>query len=353
MIKKTLLAISLLVSIQVFTQNNTLYVGSYTKNTESEGIYTYSFNQKTGVLNNKKLIAKTVNPSYLAISKNKKLLYTVSENGKDGVVKAYNITKKGKLNFINEVNSNGAGPCHVEINKSTNKVVTSNYGGGTVSIYNVNKNGSLNEAFQVIDHNIKEDKARAHSAQFLKNNLFIADLGRDFLSHYIKKNNNYVLKKQHLMKNGAGPRHFEISKKGKFIYVINELNSTVTVLKNDGGNYKNVQSIGTLKHGYIGKNSCADIHLSKNGKYLYGSNRGENSIVVFKVDKKTGKLLKIQNISVEGNWPRNFKLSPNGKFMLVANQKSNNISVFKVDKTSGKLTYKNSYNTPSPVCLKF
>ncbi|WP_111707098.1 lactonase family protein [Lutibacter citreus] len=333
-------------------QNTPLYVGTFTEE-NSEGIYSYNFNTKTGELTHKKLVASVENPSFITFSSNKKYLYTVSKDKKSQYAISYSVAKNGKLNFINKVNSNGTGPCHIQLNKSNNKLVVSNYGGGTISIYNVNNNGSIDKAFQVLDHNLPNDKSRAHSAQFFKNNLFIADLGRDFLAHYVENNNNYTLNKNYKMKDGAGPRHFEISKKGKYIFVINELNSTISVLKKDKNNYKNIQDISTLKDDYTGKNSCADIHLSKNKQFLYGSNRGENSIVVFKINKKNGLLQKVQSIDVEGDWPRNFTLSPNGKFLLVANKKSNNISVFNIDKNSGKLDFFKSFSAPSPVCLLF
>jgi 6-phosphogluconolactonase len=152
---------------------------------------------------------------------------------------------------------------------------------------------------------------------------------------------------------GAGPRHFKISKDGMFIYVINELNSTVSVLKKDKNNYKNIQNISTLSNDFTGHNQCADIHISKDENFIYGSNRGENSIVVFKRNKKDGTLQKIQNISVSGDWPRNFTIAPNGKFLLVANQRSKNISVYKVHKKTGELTFLHSKKVPTPFCLLF
>lgn len=333
-------------------QNIPLYVGTYTGE-NSEGIYSFDFNTKTGDLSNKKLAIEAENPSFLTFSADKKFLYAVSEASQGSTVSAYTVNNNNTLNFLNKVSSNGNGPCHIQLNKENNKAVVSNYGGGTISIYNIQKNGSLSEAFQVINHNIDSVISHAHSAKFLKNNLFVADLGRDILAQYVEKENIYILKENYNMDAGAGPRHFEISKKGNFIYVINELNSTISVLKNDVNNYSNIQNISTLDSNYKGKNSCADIHLSKNEKFLYGSNRGENTIVVYERDKKSGLLNKIQNISVEGNWPRNFTLSPNGKFLLVANKISNNISVFKIAKKSGKLTFLNSVETGSPVCLLF
>lgn len=333
-------------------QSIPLFVGSYTGE-NSEGIYSYDFNTKTGDILNKKLAIKAENPSFLTFSADKKFLYAVSEASEGSSVSAYSVNKNNTLNFLNKVSSNGNGPCHVQLNKENNKAVVSNYGGGTISIYNIEKSGNLSEAFQVINHNIDSVKSHAHSAKFLKNNLFVADLGRDILAQYVEKEHKYMLKENYAMAKGAGPRHFEISKNGNYIYVINELNSTISVLKNNDNNYANIQNISTLDANYSGKNSCADIHLSKNEQFLYGSNRGENTIVVYKRNTKNGTLQKTQTISVEGNWPRNFTIAPNGKFLLVANKISNNISVFKIVKKSGKLKFLNSVEAGTPVCLLF
>lgn len=340
-------------SFFINAQTIPLYVGTYT-GVNSEGIYYYNFNTLTGEITNKRLAVKTENPSFITFSSDKKYLYAVNENDENSFVKAYEVNTDGTLAFINKVSTNGNGPCHVQLNETNNKLVVSNYGGGTFSIYTINKSGSINEAAQVFDHNLESKKSHAHSAKFYKNNLFVADLGRDFLAQYIFNDKEYALKENHLMKEGAGPRHFEISKNGAFIYVINELNSTVTVLqKKDKNTYLNIQSLSTLNDDFKGTSYCADIHLSADEKFLYGSNRGENSIVVFKRNLKTGTLEKIQNISVNGDWPRNFIVSPDGNFLLVANQRSENISVYKVNKESGQLTYSYKLDTPAPVCLLF
>lgn len=350
--KKTFVFLLICIGMITYAQNIPMYVGTY-NGEDSKGIYLYNFNTKTGELSNKKLAIEAVNPSFLTFSKDKKFLYAVSESDQGSSVSAYKINYNGSLTLLNQVNSKGKGPCHVQLSKNGDEAVVSNYGGGNFAVFNINKDGSLQEAFQVIDHNIETKKAHTHSAKFLDSNLFVADLGRDFLAHYIEEEGNYTLKENYKMETGAGPRHFEISKKGKYIYVINELNSTVTTLKKDKNSYKNIQNISTLSDDFTGHNQCADIHLSKNEKFLYGSNRGENSIVVFKRNKKNGTLQKIQNISVNGNWPRNFTLSPNGKFLLVANKKSKNISVYNVNKKTGELSFLNSVKAPTPVCLLF
>lgn len=334
-------------------QNIPLYVGTYT-NGESKGIYCYNFNTTTGKLTNKRLAVEAKSPSFLSISSDRKYLYAVSEAGSDnGGVNAYSINKNGLLSFINQVSSEGNGPCHVVLNKDNNKMAVSNYGGGTIALYNIKKNGSIENAFQVFNHNLPGVKSHAHSAKFFNNNLFIADLGRNFLSQYTLKDDRYVSLENYSMAKKAGPRHFKLTDKGDFIYVINELNATITALKREGDRYTEIQTIGTTRSDYKGMNSCADIHLSKDENFLYGSNRGENTIAVFKRNKQTGEIQKIQSISVEGDWPRNFVITPNGKFLLVANQKSNNISIYKVNNKTGELSFMHSEKSDAPVCLVF
>jgi len=336
-------------------QNIPLYVGTYT-GSDSEGIYYYDFNTETGELTNKSLVAKTENPSFLSYSTNRNFIYAVGETNNfnatnSGFVSAFSVGKNGKLQLINSVSSNGAHPCHIELN-SENAAI-SNYSGGTISIHKIEKKGEIKPAHQILNHNTLQNKSHAHSSQFINNELFVADLGRNFLAHYSKNKNSYALKEKYAMETNAGPRHFEITKNEDFIYVINEYSSTITVLKKEGEKYVEIQNENTLNDIFKGKSFCADVHLSTNENYLYGSNRGENSMVVFKRNVLNGTIKKIQNIGTQGNWPRNFTISPNGQFLLVANQKSKNISVFKIAKKTGKLTFLYSKQTPTPICLLF
>lgn len=334
-------------------QNITMYIGTYT-NSNSEGIYKMDFNLKTGTLSNLQLAGAAQNPSFIAYSRNKKYLYTVSES-LGGSVSAYKIQESGRLKFLNRVNSNGKGPCHISINKTGNKAVVSNYGGGSVSIYSIARDGKLNEASQVFDYNTPDIKSHAHSAQFLRDELFVSDLGMNALYQYRLKNDNYELVSPNIIEieGNPGPRHFALTKDGKFIYVINEYVGSITSVKKTENGFEQIDYDTTLDENYKGNNSCADIHLSKNELYLYGSNRGENTIAVFKRNKFDGTIEKIQTMPVHGDWPRNFTLDPSGKFLLVANQKSHNIAVFSIDPTSGELTFLKDAKAPTPVCLLF
>lgn len=346
----------LFISFTLFScsaQKETLYVGTYTKGA-SEGIYKLDFNTKTGALENKQLAVKTQNPSFIAFSPNKNYIYAVGE-GETSAITAFKVNEDETLEFLNKESSHGKGPCHVSVNEKGDRAVVSTYGGGTASVYTLNANGSLNKASQTFNHNEENKKARAHSAQFYKDDLFVSDLGRNALYQYKITGDSYKLKSASIitMEGNPGPRHFSITKNGEFIYIINEYGASITSVKRTDSGFKQIDFDSTLDENYTGKNKCADIHLSKDERFLYGSNRGENTIAVFKRNIKTGTIDRIQNMSVHGDWPRNFTLDPTGKFMLVANQNSENISVYGVNQDTGKLTFLYTLDLPSPVCLLF
>ena len=338
-------------------QVSTLYVGGYTDG-EGKGIYTFEFNSETGALKNRKLAVEANNPSYLVVSSDKETVYSVSEsknylNTNSGAIASYKVLEDGSLEKNAETSSYGASPCHLSLNKKEDKLVVSNYTGGTFSLYSVLKGGQINKNLQVENLNNDSVKAHTHSAQFFKDQLFIADLGKNTLEHYTFKDSSYATKQTILITKKSGPRHFEITKNAEFIYVINEYGGTISRLVKQGNMYVKKNDISTLGENYKGKNSCADIHLSLDEKFIYGSNRGENTIVVFERNKKDGTLKKVQSISSHGNWPRNFTLGPKGNFLLVANKKTDNIAIFLVDKGSGELTYIYDVRSPNPTCLKF
>lgn len=331
----------------------TLYVGTYTDG-DSEGIYQFQFNTETGELSEKQLATTAENPSFITYSPNKKHIYAVNET-ESGMLSAFTINDDKTLSLINKVSANGAHPCHVSLNELGDKAVVSNYTGGNATIFNVKNDGSLNEAIQILNHKTDSVVSHVHSAQFFKDDLYIADLGKNAVYNYKQDNGNYKLIDSSIVKMEAnsGPRHFSLTNDGNFIYIINELSSTITSAKKTENGFELIETISTLDDTFKGDSYCADIHLSGDEQFLYGSNRGENSIVVFKRDIETGKLEKIQNISVHGDWPRNFTLDPTGKFLLVANQRSHNITVFKIEKTTGKLTFLHEQKLSSPVCLLF
>ncbi|WP_034041843.1 lactonase family protein [Wocania ichthyoenteri] len=332
---------------------STLYIGTYTDG-DSKGIYQFQFNSETGALTEKQLATTSVNPSFITYSADKNYMYAVNET-ENGTVSAFKVETDKTLTFINKASTHGEHPCHIAINEQGNKAVVSNYTGGNFSLHTIKDDGALNEAFQVLEHKTDSIVSHAHSAQFFKTDLYATDLGLNAVFNYRLSNQTYKLISPSIvdLENESGPRHFSLTNDGKYIYIINELSSTITSAKKTENGFEFIETISTLDDDFNDASYCADIHLSKDEQFLYGSNRGENSIVVFKRDVTSGKLNKIQNISVHGDWPRNFTIDPTGKFLLVANQKSNNISVFTIDETSGKLSFLNAVEFPSPVCLLF
>ena len=335
-----------------------LFVGTYT-NGDSEGIYKLNFNAVSGALDSMKLMVKLPNPSFLTFSSNKQHLYAVQETADfdslGGGVTAFEF-ENGLLKELNSKGSGGAHPCHIAVS-GEGQVAVSNYTGGNLAVFDVETNGSLGVR-QLIDHKVLDTtKApHVHKAHFNEDGLFASDLGLDGIKRYI--NNDSFWEAAHQasidLPEGAGPRHFVFNTDRSFLYGINELNATITVFeRDDEGSYSPIQTENTLAPDWDGGKSCADIHLSPDGRFLYGSNRGENTIVIFSVDKTTGEINLVGRESVRGDWPRNFTLDPSGNFLLVANERSNNISVFKRDSEKGTLEFLNEIKIGAPVCLVF
>lgn len=341
------------------TKPLTLFVGTYT-DTESEGIYKLQFDAENGKIVSSDLAAKITSPSYLAISSAKDFLYAVQEindfDNESGAITAFAL-ENDSLTELQTVSSKGAHPCHLSLSASGDKLAVSNYTGGNVSVYKVGTDGKLSGPSAFMDHTqIDSTKTpHAHMAQWVKDEIYIADLGLDALLVYQDEDSMTAKPKTSItLPEGAGPRHFATTEKGRFLYVLNELNSTITFLaKKDSGAYEGKQKLSTLASNFKGESFCADIHISADGRFLYASNRGENTIVIFAIDKNTGDLKLIGRESVYGDWPRNFTMDPTGKFLLVANQKSNNITIFKRDQEKGTLTFLNEQKLPKPVCLLF
>lgn len=349
-------------------ENLKMYIGTFTSE-GAEGIYLCNFNSETGIITLDKTFRGLDNPSFLKVSPDKKYLYVVSRPPVEiektaGFVSAYQIKSDGSLHFLNKQVGNGEEPCHVDVSADGKYVAIAAYGGGTTSLYPVNENGSLLPASTININQgsgfdkARQDKPHAHSIKFspFNNQVFSADLGTDQLDIYTLENGKLIKKGQKYMKlkPGSGPRHFDFLLEKEMIYVISELNSTITSFVLKGETWTKEQTISTLPKDFKGISYCADIHISADGKFLYGSNRGHNSIAVFSIDKDSGKLKNLGFVSVEGNWPRNFALTPDGKFMLVANQKSANITVFRINKETGIPEFTgNQIELPSPVCIEF
>jgi 6-phosphogluconolactonase len=347
-----------------------VYIGTYTRG-KSEGIYVYRMNLATGALTQTSVAPLKSNPSFLAIDPKRRFLYAVNEvneflGKKGGGVTAFAIDQKsGALKQLNQQNSPGS-PCHVSVHQSGKWVLIANYGGGNVVSYPVKADGSLGEASDVAQHTGKGADPRRQSEPHAHCILldaagryaFAPDLGLDKVMIYKLDTTNGKLIANGFAqtKPASGPRHFDFHPNGKFAYVINELNSTVTAFTYDKakGALTELQTLSALPDGFSGTSYCADIHVHPSGKFLYGSNRGHDSIVMYAIDGATGKLTLSGHEPVQGKWPRNFGIDPTGQFMLVANQNSDNVAVFRLDAQSGKLKFTGQQlELGAPVCVKF
>ncbi|NQT26160.1 lactonase family protein [candidate division KSB1 bacterium] len=339
-------------------QRMPFYVGTYTKNS-SEGIYKYSL-LDNGEIDFIGLSIKTENPSFITKSADEKYLLAVSEE-KNGIVKSFEINKDS-LQFINKSSSGGAHPCFVSVNKE-GYVLVANYTGGNVGLLKLGNNGKLSTLLDVQQHfgkgvTERQKTPHAHSVWFEPNdkNIISIDLGTDELifSSIDTEKQKLIPSAQNKLKidAGAGPRHLTFHPRKKWIYIINELNSTVSLLKRKKNNYYLESSFSTLPKIYTEKNTCADIHISNDGKFLYASNRGHNSIAIFSIETD-GKLRLLGHESTRGNGPRNFALSPDNNFILVANQHTDNIVSFKRDVKTGRLEYVMEVKVSVPVCILF
>jgi 6-phosphogluconolactonase len=350
-----------------------LYVGTYTTS-GSEGIYIFTLNTITGQLNKIHTIKDVVEPSFLAIGKSRKYLYAVNETetyeGKQsGAVSAFAIDQKtGSLEFLNKQPSMGGAPCHISTSDNEKFVLVANYFGGNVTVFPTEDSGKLGEPVEVIQHSgsgpdkERQSSPHPHSIILSKDNqfAFVADLGADKVFIYQFDDRTGKLKPNpsqnyYQTKAGAGPRHFKFHPNGKLAFLINELNSTITSFAFDKrkGTLKEMQTVLTLPVSFSGANSCADIHIAPNGKFLYGSNRGHDSLVIYAVEQRTGEMKYVGHVSTEGKKPRTFAISPDGKTLIAANQSSDSIIVFSFNEKTGMLKQtKNSAKVSMPVCLK-
>ncbi len=340
-----------------------LLVGTFAEG-DDQGIYQLHFNPETGVLSNSRRVVEENKPGYLYLSKDGERVY--SSNGtKPGSVSAFKWNKdRTALDKMGNLSSKGDGACYIGLSPEEDLLAAANYGSGGIVLYPVDENGEIVDAPQEIQHegsgpHPNQKSAHAHCVQFSSNGnfLYAVDLGIDQILAYPIAPERKLGKAEIGLQldPGDGPRHLIFHPTKNMAFIINELSSTVVAASVDPltGKFQKIDKQSTLPAGYEGKNSCADIHLSPNGKFLYASNRGHNSIAVYSV-LDSGHLKPVTIESVQGDWPRNFTLSPDGKFLLVANQKSNNITVFKVDMETGRLKYTgHQINVPQPVCLKF
>ena len=354
-------------------------MGEHQEATGSKGIYAFRISEDPGSRDSLEITslgveAETPNPSFLATDPNGHYLYAVNELTKykdaaSGAVTAYAIDRKtGKLTYLNETASRGADPCYISFDKTGRYALVANYTGGSVAVFPVLNDGRVGAASAFVQHTGKgarpdrQEGPHAHWIQTTADNRFAvaADLGLDEVLVYkfdaangsLKANDPAFAK----LPPGTGPRHVAFAPNNKFVYVVDELNSTVTAFTYDaqGGVLSQIQTISTLPAGFSGANDAAEIHIHPNGKFLFASNRGHDSIVVFSIDQHNGKLTLVNHFSTLGKTPRNFELDPSGRLLFAANEDSGNIVIFKINLNTGKLTPTGqTLSAPAPVSLRF
>ena len=343
-----------------------LLIGTYTQPGKSEGIYVYRFNTETGELSAKSELKGIKNPSFLAVSKDEKHVYSVGETN-EGAVNAYTFDRTtGKLTLLNSASAGGNGPCYVAVDASNKFVFVGNYGGGSLSAVPVKSDGSLGTQIQTIVHEGKgiksnQDKPHVHATVLSKDNryLYVPDLGTDKINIYkVDGSKSSPLSPASppfvSLEPGSGPRHFTFDPTGKYAFVIQEMTGVVTAFNVSDGNLTAKQSVTLPAEESKGRIDAADIHVSPDGKFLYGSLRGDiNEIVIYSLGKN-GSMTYAGRQSTHGKTPRNFAIDPSGNYLLVANQNSDDITVFKRDHKTGLLTATGKkVSIGSPVCLVF
>ena len=346
-----------------------VYVGTYTHK-GAKGIYIFRLDPSCGALEPIGTTTGVENPSFLAVDPQRRYLFAVNETSGDlgGSVSAFAIDPQtGELAFLNRQPSHGKDPCHLSVDRTGEFVLVANYSSGSLAVLPIGPGGQLGEATHVIQHQgagvnpKRQEGPHAHSITLDAANryAFAADLGIDKVMIY-----RLDLAQGKLIPNdvpwlqvraGAGPRHFAFHPTGRYAYLINELDSTLTTFAYDpaGGVLRALQTLSTLPKGFQGHNQCADVHVSPSGEYVYGSNRGHDSIVIYRVDQETGQLAYIAHEPTQGSWPRNFAIDPTGSLLLAANEDGNTIVAFHVDPRNGMLTPTGQVtHVPAPVCVQ-
>ena len=361
-----------------------VFVGTYTTKTESKGIYRYEFDADTGKLTTNGIAAETRDPSWVVAHPSGKYLYAANEAGKASTVSAFAVdAKSGKLTLLNQIPSLGEDPCYLSFDKGGKYLLVANYSSGTIAIFPILADGRLGEHTALVeDHGVtgpnkeRQEAPHAHWIETTAHNhfVYVADLGLDrVLIYKFDATKGSLTPGEPLtskadpdkgappdpfsatLNAGAGPRHVAFGPDGKVMYVLGELQSTVTVFANDAQEtYRSVQQISTLPKEFAGRNDAAEIAVHPSGKFLYTSNRGHDSIAIFAIDPAKGTLTIVAHVLTGGKEPRHFAIDPGGKYLLAENQLSNNIVVFRIGAATGGLTPTGQVvEVPSPVDLVF
>jgi 6-phosphogluconolactonase len=347
-----------------------LFVGSYAEATEP-GIYMYELNLSTGEMKCLDSASGLKNPTFVSVEESGKKLYAVSETKNEneeriGEIVSYSIDPlQGRLTELNRVLTIQPSSSHIKIDHDNSYLAVAGYHGGNLGLVKIAADGTVAGLTDVQQHTghgtdpVRQDRPHPHSVQFSPDNRYalVADLGLDLIKVYElnKDNSKLIYRNEVVMQPASGPRHMTFHPNGKWFYSINEVGSSVTAFtfEAETGGLTELETLSTLPAGFVGENTTAEIAISQDGRFLYGSNRGHDSIVQFAIDQENGKLTLVGFVSSEGGHPRHFAITPDGEHLLAANRDSNNLVLFRIDRNSGKLTFTgHTAEVSKPVCVK-
>lgn len=369
-----LLMLALLAPLSGHAEDHVALLGTYTGG-ESRGIYVVRLDGDTGALSEPQLAAEARNPAFLALHPNGKVVYALNEGASapgraGGEVAAFAMeAATGALTPLGTEAGGGGAFAHLGVSPDGRLLVAASYGGGCTAAFPLAADGTLRTRTSLIQHagplgpnTARQEKPHAHSVTFSPDGrlAFVADLGLDRILAFRVDGEAGTLAPHEpafaATAPGAGPRHAKFSADGKFFYVLDELDCTVTVFRYDAarGALEAVQRIGTLPADFAGKNTCSEIRVHPNGRFVFAANRGHDSIAVFARAAADGKLALVEIVPTGGRVPRNFALTPDGKWLLSAHQESNDLAVFRVDEATGRLTATgHTAKAAKPVCVLF
>lgn len=351
-----------------------VYVGTYTTKTASKGIYAFRYDANSGKLTALGVAAETQDPSWVAVHPSGRFLYAANEAGKNSMVSAFAVdTQSGKLTLLNQLPALGEDPCYLSFDRTGKYVLVANYTSGNVVVFPIGSDGKLGAATANVrdegklgPNKERQESPHAHWIETSAGNRFayVSDLGLDKVLIYkfdaasgtlATPDSSQQESFSATLPPGSGPRHLAFSRNGNFMYALGELQSAVTVFANDANEtYREVQTVSALPKGFSGRNDAAEIAIHPNGRFLYASNRGRDSIALFHIDIGTGKLTVAGDFSVQGKEPRNFSIDPAGAYLLAADQLSDKIVTFRLEPKTGALTATgNAVPVPAPVCIAF
>ncbi len=340
------------------------YIGTYTK-TSSKGVYLFKLDVDAGSISSQGLAVQADDPNFLTISPSGKYLYAcaTTNNHRDGVIDAFAIDPAtGHLQLLNQQPSGGGGPTQIAIDPQGKCAAVANYSSGSVALLPIGIDGKLEAPSSIDQHTgssinkSRQQSAHPHSCNFDPSGkfIFVPDLGTDEIAVYECDGRKLSPLNPVTVAAGSGPRHMAFSPDGKFAYLINEMGGTLISYSVDGSTLKQLQTISTLPTGFSGTNTAAEVAVHPSGKFVYASNRGDDSIAVFAVDSTTGNLSLVEFQSTLGKGPRMFSIDPTGNFLIAANQNSDSIVVFRIDSKTGKLSPTGqTFPVASPVCVAF